>query len=271
MVADIALARRLERCEAAGNASFIQARARLYPDLGATWIEVAGAYAMFDGVGSPCTQTFGFGVFEPADVSTLERLENFFGERGSNAIHEVSPLAGVGAAQMLQDRNYRIVELSTVMFLPLAERTAAPAKDLPFVRVAESAADRLAWAHTGAKGWAEAEEYADLILSMMTVSAEKEGSVAFLAEQQGQAIAAGGLSIHDGVALFAGASTIPVYRRRGAQGALLEARLEYAVNAGCDLAMMCAAPGSESQRNAERAGFRIAYTRTKWERNYVSS
>ena len=33
---------------------------------------------------------------------------------------------------------------------------------------------------------------------------------------------------------------------------------------GCDLAMMVAVPGSDSQRNAERNGFRIAYTRTKW-------
>jgi hypothetical protein len=28
--------------------------------------------------------------------------------------------------------------------------------------------------------------------------------------------------------------------------------------------MMGALPGSPSQRNAERHGFRIAYTRTKW-------
>jgi hypothetical protein len=29
--------------------------------------------------------------------------------------------------------------------------------------------------------------------------------------------------------------------------------------------MMVALPGSASQRNAERQGFRIAYTRTKWQ------
>jgi hypothetical protein len=28
--------------------------------------------------------------------------------------------------------------------------------------------------------------------------------------------------------------------------------------------MICALPGSASQRNAEREGFRIAYTRLKW-------
>jgi hypothetical protein len=40
--------------------------------------------------------------------------------------------------------------------------------------------------------------------------------------------------------------------------------LRYAAEQGCDLAMMCAAPGSASQRNAERQGFRIAYTRITW-------
>jgi beta-glucosidase-like glycosyl hydrolase len=67
--------------------------------------------------------------------------------------------------------------------------------------------------------------------------------------------------------LFAGASTIPEDRKKGAQRALLEARVRYAVQAGCDLAMMCAEPGSASQRNAEREGFRIAYTRIKWRTN----
>ena len=46
--------------------------------------------------------------------------------------------------------------------------------------------------------------------------------------------------------------------------ALLQERMRYAFELGCDLAMMVAEAGSESQRNAERKGFRIAYTRIKW-------
>jgi hypothetical protein len=53
-------------------------------------------------------------------------------------------------------------------------------------------------------------------------------------------------------------------RRRGLQSALIRARMRYAAEHGCDLAMLVAEPGSHSQRNAERRGFRIAYTRTKW-------
>jgi hypothetical protein len=53
-------------------------------------------------------------------------------------------------------------------------------------------------------------------------------------------------------------------RRRGLQAALIEARIRYAFENGCDLLMMVAEVGGESQRNAERNGFRVAYTRTKW-------
>ena len=53
-------------------------------------------------------------------------------------------------------------------------------------------------------------------------------------------------------------------RRRGLQAALLQERMRYAFDHGCDLAMMVAEAGSESQRNSERKGFRIAYTRMKW-------
>lgn len=53
-----------------------------------------------------------------------------------------------------------------------------------------------------------------------------------------------------------GASTVPEFRNRSAQRALLEARLRCAN----------AQPGSGSHRNAERNGFRVAYTRTKWQK-----
>jgi GNAT superfamily N-acetyltransferase len=98
------------------------------------------------------------------------------------------------------------------------------------------------------------------------VSASSEGNTVFFAEIDGKPVGTGALAMHDGVAILAGASTVPEARKQGAQRALLEARLRHAALHGCDLAMMGAAPGSASQRNAERQGFRIAYTRIKWGR-----
>ena len=94
----------------------------------------------------------------------------------------------------------------------------------------------------------------------------RENSPCFIAEIDGQSVAAGALAIHEGVALFAGASTVAEFRRRGLQTALLEARIRFASEQGCDLAMMVAEPGSNSQRNAQRQGFLIAYKRLKWQK-----
>jgi hypothetical protein len=80
---DLALAQRLERAEAQGCLEFVEARAKLFPDSGAEWLQVAGAYAMYDGVESPVTQTFGLGMFQPATKVDLERIEAFFHQRCS--------------------------------------------------------------------------------------------------------------------------------------------------------------------------------------------
>ncbi|HEX2251946.1 MAG TPA: hypothetical protein VHQ65_01600 [Thermoanaerobaculia bacterium] len=82
---------------------------------------------------------------------------------------------------------------------------------------------------------------------------------------RGRSTATGTLILVEGVAVLAGASTVPAGRRRGAQRARLEARLRFAAENGCDLAMICAAPGSASQRNAQRQGFHIASTRIRWQ------
>ena len=265
ILADLGLARRLERAEATANARFVEARARLAPGSGAQWIEVAGAYAMYDGPASPCTQTFGLGLFRVPSPGDMERIESFFRDRGAPVLHEVSPLADKALLPVLDERGYRPVELSSVMFLPLAGRPGVAPRAGLEVRVV-GAGERDLWARTAAEGWRELAEFSDLMLELMQATAARQDGAAFLVELDGRAIAAGAVAIHEGAALLAGASTIPEFRRRGAQSLLLEARLDYARRAGCDLAMMCAEPGSASQRNAERQGFRIAYTRIKFGR-----
>lgn len=263
--ADLALSRRLERAEAYACLSFVEARRRLSPESGAEWKEFDGVFAMFDGPRSPVTQVFGLGIFQPVTAAELEPIEAFFTDRGAPVFFEVSPLAGVALAALLVDRGYRPVEFSSVMFMPIGSHGPEPSNPAITVRIAGEA-DHYVWAQTAAEGWRELAGISDLMLDIGIVSAARAGGQSFLAETGGRAIATGSLCIHEGVALMAGASTIPEARNRGAQRALFEARLRYAKDAGCDLAMVCTEPGSASQRNAERQGFRIAYTRTKWAR-----
>ena len=262
-LADLSLARRLERTEAVANASFVQARAKLTPESGAQWIEVAGAYAMYDGVRSPCTQTFGLGLFQTPTGTDMDQIEQFFISHEAPVFHEICPLADKALLPVLIERGYRPIELTNVLFMPLGGRASVcQNRSLRTRIVIENEQDL--WSRTAAAGWREFTQIADLMLDLMRVSAAAEKRVLFLAELDERPIAAGSIAIHDGVALFAGASTIPEWRRRGAQQVLFESRCRYAREVGCDLTMVCAEPGSSSQRNAERQGFRVAYTRIKW-------
>jgi GNAT superfamily N-acetyltransferase len=262
---DLSLARRLERTEASANAAFVTARAKLQPESGATWTGVAGAYAMFDGASSPLTQTFGLGLFAEAGEAEFEALEAFFHQRGAEVHHEISPLAAPALLPHLNGRGYLPIEFTSVMFRPVAgELPAAPAAEgLTVRRIEVDEADL--WARVAAEGWSsESADLVPFILEMGQISARAERTFCFLAELDSAPVAAGGLSVGEGVALLAGASTIPAARRQGAQRALLDARLRFAAEQGCDLVMIGAQPGSASQRNAERQGFRVAYTRIKW-------
>lgn len=262
--ADIELARRLERTEAQGSTNFIEARVKAFPDMGAKWIEVAGAYAMLDAPGSPMSQSFGLGVFQPISAEELDRIEHFFRSNGAEVFHEVCPLADSSVFALIRERGYQPVEFSNVLYRPITPelRLHATRNERIEVRVTEKDEVNL-WAQTSFEGWSEFPEYADFFRDLAKVVAHSKGP-SFLAEFEGKPIATGALTIHGDVALLAGASTIPTARRQGAQLALLEGRLRYAANHGCTVAMMVALPGSGSQRNAERHGFRIAYTRTKW-------
>lgn len=266
--ADLALARRLETAEGFGNAAFVDAQARREPYSGALRTTMAGTLAMFAGVGSPITQTFCLGMHARPEERDFEALERFFTSRGSAVFHEVSPHAGVDVLATLARRGYRPIEVSNVMYRQIlgaegaAGASGAGAAGAIHVRRVEPAeADW--YAGLAARGWNEMPEVQPFITGFARSSVDC--ATCFVAELDGQAVATAALFMHEDVALLAGASTVPEGRRKGAQNALLDIRLQVAASHGCELAMMVATPGSDSQRNAERHGFRVAYTRTKWQ------
>lgn len=259
---DLRLAQRLEGAEGAVNIAFVEARAALEPELGAAHAVIGGVAVMYDGADSPLTQTFGLGVYGAPSATDFERMEDFFLSRSAPVHHEVSPLAASETLTGLNQRGYRPIEVSTVLVRPASLRLEAGRS----VRVREiRAEDADLWSRTAGEGWSsESAELAEFIEAFGRVLTRAAGVHCFLAELEGRPIAAATLSLGGDVALLAGASTIPAARRQGAQLALLAARLDFAVERGAELAMMVAHPGSASQRNAERQGFRTAYTRTKW-------
>lgn len=266
---DLSLAKRLENAEGEACAAFAEARNAAFGEregIASIAVRKAGTFTVFDGAQSPITQTFGLGIFEELTLDGLAWIEQFFFAKGAAVAHEVCPLAGVGVTRMLCERGYLPVEMSTVLFQPLAAPDETPDHNATVrIRIVDGREDEL-WAQVSADAWAEEQPgLRSFILELGRIFAFRPDLRRFLAEVDGEPAATGVVSLHQGVALLSGAATLPAFRRRGAQAALLAARLRYAAEQGCDLAMMVAEAGSGSQRNAERRGFRVAYTRTKWQ------
>jgi hypothetical protein len=256
--ADLSLARRLERAEGVNNARSVEARARLFPERGACWIEVAGALAMFDGPSSPITQTFALGLSQMPTVDDMARIEAFYHERGAPVYHEVSPIADVALLAQLVDRGYQPIEFTSVLY-----RSIAGLKGLKWRRL--QPCDPAARARR--------RSYARTRRGMARIARRLHAGDG-LVRQHGRAPAvrrrARRRSRPVRWSLCRAWRTWPAPydprgRRRGAQLALLERAA-----AACGIARFRsrahgAQPG-RPQRNAERHGFRIAYTRAKWKR-----
>ncbi|HVY31084.1 MAG TPA: GNAT family N-acetyltransferase [Polyangiaceae bacterium] len=261
---DLALAQRLERAEVLATIAYVEARGSLQPG-GRGWLHRAGVHAVFDGPSSPLTQSFGLGAFEPPTSEVFEELESFFSSRGVATAHEVSALASPSTWDRLSARGYSPLEASTVLLRPTAHPPAHQSKRVAARLIASD--EGPSWCRVLTAGLAsESAELASAVDDLAPVMARCVGAHCFIAELDGAPVAAGIVAIQNGVAVLGGASTLPAARRQGAQAALLQARLEYAAELGVDLAMLVAAPGSSSQRNAERKGFRPAYVRSKWVR-----
>ena len=263
---DHALARQLEATEAYACAQFAEARRSLFPSSNSEWTQIGGATVVFDGADSPVTQTFGLGLFESLTPKILDDIERWFTSRGAPVQHEVCPFIGVEALGLLCTRGYRPIEIASVLHQAVSE----PVTPSPGHRVDLVAAGQAdLWSDVSARAWSDDRpEFFQMLRDFGAITAARANNPCFLAyvSENGDAIpaAAAALTIHQGVALFSGAATLPEFRRRGLQSLLLTDRLRYAHAAGCQVAMIAAEAGGESQRNAERNGFRVAYTRIKW-------
>lgn len=98
---------------------------------------------------------------------------------------------------------------------------------------------------------------------LLTPLYQMDGALTFAAEIDGKTRACGTGLMIPAHRIFAvcGAGTAAEFRGRGLQTALLQARLAAAAQAGCEYAVVVTQGGTTSQRNVERLGFRVAYSK----------
>jgi len=250
MFADTALAQRIEQSEALNAAACGESLA------------VAGGYATFAGVGSPLTHAVGVGLSGPVGETEFDAMEDFFRSRGANVNLDFCPLADPSLAALLGKRGYRIAECSNVL--------AGAVAGSPDARIRMARPDeRELWSRVMLEGFFPEHGLTPLMLDVGLRLLRAEGTTAWFGVADGQAAAAGAVNFRNKLALLFADSTLPKFRGHGLHLAMIRARLAHAASAGCELATASAVPGSISQRNYERAGFRVVYTKLNMQRDWL--
>ena len=259
---DKALARRFESAEELPQLFYAIAFQQSKPEIGAAAEEYCGGHMSFCGLGSPVGRAVGMGLDRPFTEADLNHIEAFYRSHKAPAQVDLTPLHPPEVWEMFKSRGYAVAELNNVLFRRLEAKESFPpppagceirASQIEEADVASSVVER-AFFPDGAP-----PEYKGLLAPLY----QMEGGRAFVAYVGGSMAACGtGLVIaKHRVFAMCGAGTLTGFRGRGLQTALLRVRLQAAAAAGCEFAVVVTNGGSASQRNCERLGFRVAYSK----------
>jgi GNAT superfamily N-acetyltransferase len=255
---DLDFARRLEMAETI-LPDCVEALRRYTPGQPIAAETIAGGVTFFGGVTYPANQMVGMGLYGEVTANDLDRVERFFRSRGVPSTVVLSPLAHESLRNLLGERGYRIAEFNSVLLRRISPREPfAPPPGIAIERVTPETARP--WMRAIAQGFAQDISVAEEVFGGF---AALPGALAFLARVEDQVVGGcGGRIIPEArIAALFGTATVPEFRQRGVQSALIARRLHEAALAGCEYAVVSTNPGSGSQRNMERRGFRVAYTK----------
>lgn len=255
-------ARRIEAAEEYGALRYAQSMQdkKLQPP--AAWEQFGGGHLVFVAKGFPVGRAHGLGFAGKITLEDIEYVERFYFDRGIEAQVDVSPYADASLFESLNSRGFQVAEFNQTLARRIepSEDFPAPPSSVKIRRVREQEAREWSTLLAGIYFAPDiAPQYEDLFLPWVS----RDDALALAAFVDDKMVAgAGGLIVpeHRMAGLF-GAATLPEYRGRGIQKAFMHERLRLVQQAGCDLAVTLTMPGTTSQRNVERAGFRVAYTK----------
>jgi GNAT superfamily N-acetyltransferase len=262
---DLEFARRLEMAETA-MPDWVEVQRRHSPSRSIAAVTIAGGVAFFGGVTYPANQIVGMGLYGEVTPEDVDRVEHFYRSRGVPATVVVSPLAHPSLLPHLGQRSYRIAEFNSVLIRPIAPNESfTPPAEIAVERVSEETASP--WARAIAQGFSDIVPVSEDVFSGL---ADLPGALNFLARIEIMVVGGccGRIIPEARIAALYGTATLPEFRRRGVQSALIARRLHEAALAGCEYAVVSTQPGSGSQRNMERRGFRVAYSKVVMTREW---
>lgn len=259
---DKALARRLESAEEMPQVDCARVLQQLHPGIGAAFEPFCGGHMIFAGLNSPIGHAAGLGFNGPVTSADLDRLEAFYRSHHAPAQLDLCPLTDPSVLELVVARRYAITELNNVLFRRL---DAIENIDVPrSVHIRRGTADEASlFSDILTRCFFENGDAPEGFAEMLAPLFQVREALTFLASIDGQvaAVAAGRIIPEHRIFALFGAGTLPEFRKRGIQTALLRTRMKAAAEAGCELVVVVTRGGTISERNCIRLGFQIAYSK----------
>jgi hypothetical protein len=261
------MARRIEAAECRLSLAIVDAVLARGGDAFA--VPLGGGAAVFSGSGSPINKVIGVGFGAPISESTWAAVERRFADKGCPVRVEISTLADSAVGAALTRRGYVLTDFENVLGYDVSDAGGAGLLTGDGMTIARNEGDLATWMDLVVQGFAQpdgspqsSEVFEDETLRQVFRDfAGSAGFTRYIARVHGTNAGGAGLRLSEGIAQFCGASTLPAFRRRGVQAALLRCRLRDAAEAACDVAVVTTQPGSKSNHNAQRQGFALLYAR----------
>jgi GNAT superfamily N-acetyltransferase len=261
---DLRLVQRIEHLEAQNLADYALTEAQRTAGSRAAVLSVGDGIAAFARADWPVNAAAGIGMGNNAFQSIqLDELEAFYAQFDVEPRVVVCPFTDRDLLQQLGRRGYYIAQFMNVhlrAFTP-EDAIAQPTPDIDVMISTEAEAETWALVNVRSGRGQDDIPHDDKWLELCRVAIARPCVTGFIAWVDGEPAGSAALCMRDGVATLFSTSTHPRHRRRGVQAALIRARLVQAAQAGCDIAIVTTSPGSDSQRNVQRYGFDVSYTR----------
>lgn len=231
-----------------------------------------GGLACYAGPGSPMNKVLGIGFAGVPSSEQLDAIEQVFFSRREHVQFEISTLADPGLATALTRRGYAVTGYEQVLGLRLPADLPEIAQGIT-IEIADKNGDgaqNASWIDAAVTGFLTPDEQGAAAHEsfdrgpLEAIFKDAVGDAQYRrwsALVDGQLAGTAAMNLSHGFAQLCGAATLPEFRRRGVQTALLTERLRCAHAEGLETVIMETNPGSKSQENAQKRGFELLYVR----------
>jgi GNAT superfamily N-acetyltransferase len=223
--------------------------------------------------GRKLNHVVGFGMNEPVSRSDLLAVEALYSSLELATEIDLCPYSHSTALQALAEGGYSVNDFVNVYAREITDADLHAGEEYEGITISRLAPDKTEeFVRCSAEGFLSGGRPRILLETLALIAAMRPDTRLYIALIDGRIAGSAGLALTEtsqgGVAHLYIDSTMPEYRGQGVQAALTRARLSDAKREGFDFAALQARQGNGIARNAERAGFSLAYSKPTFSKSF---